>query len=227
MRENEGQEESNTGFTSVREDLPGVMLTAVAGYVDAVGFLTLGHLFVSFMSGNSTQFAVNAVQGKWSDAALAGTIVGLFVGGVIAGRIVAILLKQRHTPVILFAEAVILAIALVNLLTGPLSVAPLTIAMGLQNAALPRTREGKISVTYVTGSLVHFGDKLVDAVFGMGPHAEWLPYLLLWAGMMIGAAIGAFAHSRIGVTALIVPVAVLLLMAAASLRGGLTPDASA
>jgi hypothetical protein len=72
-------------------------------------------------------------------------MVAVFIGGVIARRIVAILLKQRHTPVILFAEAVILAIALVNFLSGPLSVAPLTIATGAQNAALPRTREGKIS----------------------------------------------------------------------------------
>lgn len=150
----------------------------------------------------------------------------MFVGGVIAGRIVAIMMKQRYTPVILFAEAVILAIALVNLLTGPLSVAPLTIAMDLQNAALPRTREGKISVTYVTGSLVHFGDRIVDAVFGAGPRFDWLPYLLLWAGMFIGAAIGAFAHSRIGVTALIAPVSVLPAMAAFSLLSGATTDAS-
>ena len=226
MTGREVQTNAESGSGSVREDLPGVLLTAVAGYVDAVGFLTLGHLFVSFMSGNSTQFAVDAAQGKWSDAALAGTIVGLFVGGVIAGRIVAILLKQRHTPVILFVEAVILAIALVTHLTGPLSVAPLTIAMGLQNAALPRTREGKISMTYVTGSLVHFGDKLVDTLFGAGPRGEWLPYLLLWAGMIIGAALGAFAHSRIGAAALIVPVAVLLLMAVVALRGSPSPETS-
>ncbi|HEX5280762.1 MAG TPA: YoaK family protein [Micropepsaceae bacterium] len=211
---------SLAGVTATREIWSGVFLTAVAGYVDAIGFLTLGHLFVSFMSGNSTQFAVNAVQEKWSDAMLAGTIVGLFVGGVIAGRIIAILLKRRHTTAILGLEALLLVIALVNLMTGPISTVPLTIAMGLQNAVLPRTNEGKISVTYVTGSLVHFGDRLVDALFGIGPRGEWLPYLLLWAGMFIGAATGTFVQSRIGAMALAVPVAVLLLMAAASLRGG-------
>ena len=33
-------------------------LAALAGYVDAIGFLKLGGLFVSFMSGNSTRLAV-------------------------------------------------------------------------------------------------------------------------------------------------------------------------
>jgi len=35
-----------------------VLLTAVAGWVDAVGYLELGRLFVSFMSGNSTLLAI-------------------------------------------------------------------------------------------------------------------------------------------------------------------------
>ena len=37
-----------------------VLLAALAGIVDAIGFIRLGHLFVSFMSGNSTQFAVTS-----------------------------------------------------------------------------------------------------------------------------------------------------------------------
>lgn len=36
-------------------------LALLAGYVDAIGFLRLGGLFVSFMSGNSTRLAVALV----------------------------------------------------------------------------------------------------------------------------------------------------------------------
>ena len=38
-------------------------LSALAGYVDGIGFLHLGGLFVSFMSGNSTRMGVSLAQG--------------------------------------------------------------------------------------------------------------------------------------------------------------------
>src|ERR1700692_803351 len=44
-------------------------LSALAGYVDAIGFLHLGGLFVAFMSGNSTRMGVSLGEGPWSRAA--------------------------------------------------------------------------------------------------------------------------------------------------------------
>lgn len=41
-------------------------LSALAGYVDAVGFMTLGGFFVSFMSGNSTRLGVGLSSGEWA-----------------------------------------------------------------------------------------------------------------------------------------------------------------
>jgi uncharacterized membrane protein YoaK (UPF0700 family) len=61
-------------------------LSGMAGYVDAIGFLKLGGLFVSFMSGNSTQLAVGAVLDP-PMAAMAGRLVLGFVGGVVAGTL--------------------------------------------------------------------------------------------------------------------------------------------
>jgi uncharacterized membrane protein YoaK (UPF0700 family) len=84
------------------------ILLAVAGFVDATGFLTLGHLFVSFMSGNSTQATIAAAQGAWREAAAPSGIVAAFVCGVVCGRLTAGDAKNRRRPLILAAETVCL-----------------------------------------------------------------------------------------------------------------------
>ena len=58
-------------------------LSALAGYVDAVGFMTLGGFFVSFMSGNSTRLGVGLSLGEWEHAAIAFGLIALFVVGVV------------------------------------------------------------------------------------------------------------------------------------------------
>lgn len=52
-----------------------VLLSALAGYVDSLGFLQLGGLFVSFMSGNSTRLAVGISHGDWKTVGTAGLIL--------------------------------------------------------------------------------------------------------------------------------------------------------
>jgi hypothetical protein len=58
--------------------------SALAGYVDAIGFLSLGGFFVSFMSGNSTRLAVG-IAGFSHDAIVAGQLIGSFVIGAVIG----------------------------------------------------------------------------------------------------------------------------------------------
>ena len=63
-------------------------LSALAGYVDGIGFLHLGGLFVSFMSGNSTRMGVSLAQGQWSNALEALGLIALFVAGAAAGSLI-------------------------------------------------------------------------------------------------------------------------------------------
>jgi uncharacterized membrane protein YoaK (UPF0700 family) len=56
-------------------------LSALAGYVDGIGFLHLGGLFVSFMSGNSTRMGVSLAAGEWGPAVDALGLIVLFVIG--------------------------------------------------------------------------------------------------------------------------------------------------
>jgi uncharacterized membrane protein YoaK (UPF0700 family) len=61
-------------------------LSGLAGFVDALGFLSLGGFFVSFMSGNTTRFAIELAGRHAGGILLAVTILGLFVLGVSAAR---------------------------------------------------------------------------------------------------------------------------------------------
>ena len=61
-------------------------LSALAGYVDAIGFIKLGGFFVSFMSDNSTRLRVGLAHGA-HHAAFAAGLIGSFVIGVVAGSL--------------------------------------------------------------------------------------------------------------------------------------------
>lgn len=85
-------------------------LSALAGYVDAVGFMTLGGFFVSFMSGNSTRLGVGLAMGEWDQAAIAFGLIALFVVGVVFGATVARRFGEERRSAVLAAEAVLLLI---------------------------------------------------------------------------------------------------------------------
>ena len=98
-------------------------LASVAGFVDAIGFLDTGGLFVSFMSGNSTQAAVEVV-GPGPLIALASVgIIAAFVAGVTAGG-VATTLVSRPRPWIVGGAAVVVGSAALLALGGPVSSPP-------------------------------------------------------------------------------------------------------
>jgi uncharacterized membrane protein YoaK (UPF0700 family) len=93
---------------------------------------------------------------------------------------------------------------------------PIVLAMGIQNEALHNAGEAKTALTYVTGTLVNLGENIGDAFGASEPNKRWawVPYLLLWVGLAIGAAIGARIYADLGVRALAWPAAVLVLFAA-------------
>ncbi len=93
-----------------RERILAACLAALAGYVDALGFLQLGGFFVSFMSGNSTRLGVGAAQASAS-ALVAASLIGTFVLGVILGSLTGQAAGMRRRPVVLGLVALLLAMA--------------------------------------------------------------------------------------------------------------------
>ena len=86
-------------------------LSAVAGYVDGIGFLHLGGLFVSFMSGNSTRMGVSLAEGQWLPAAAALGLIALFVIGAALGSLIVLGRSAYCQCGLLFAEGGLLVAA--------------------------------------------------------------------------------------------------------------------
>ena len=86
-------------------------LSALAGYVDGIGFIHLGGLFVSFMSGNSTRMGVSLADGQGFEAAKALSLIALFVIGAAAGSVIVLGRGAHRQPWLLLAEALLLAAA--------------------------------------------------------------------------------------------------------------------
>jgi uncharacterized membrane protein YoaK (UPF0700 family) len=191
--------------------LVALALTGVAGCVDAIAFLKLKHLFVSFMSGDSTHIAVATSGGMWAQALSPATIVALYLFGVIVGRLLAHLSRLWHRPLILLLEALLLLTAALVSQAHSMVMLPMALAMGMQSAAMHRVGQTKVHLAYVTGTLVNFAEKLTDALIS-GCHSErwqWLPYLLQWVALIIGAALGAQAYGAWRIEALLAPSAAL------------------
>ncbi|WAL46862.1 YoaK family protein [Rhodococcus pyridinivorans] len=183
-----------------------IALSSLAGFIDALGFITLGGVFVSFMSGNSTRFAVGTADGAWQTVALIGGVLALFVVGVILGSVVAELTdRDRRTrkTAVLATVTVLLTIAAAAVLVDwtPVAVIAMTLAMGTENSVFRRHGETTVALTYMTGALVKIGQRIAAAFFG-GPRWSWLPYLGLWGGLVTGAVLGALAHRVLGLHAL-------------------------
>jgi uncharacterized membrane protein YoaK (UPF0700 family) len=203
-----------------------ICLSAVAGYVDAVGFIALGGFFVSFMSGNSTRLSVGLAGGS-GDAALAGGLIASFLLGVVLGSITGKFTLARRRPASILGLVALLlgaASALASLGARTEALALVAAAMGAKNTIFERDGEVSIGLTYMTGALVKVGQRLAAVLLGAGDRLGWLPYFLLWLGLVGGAVLGAAAYGYLGLNTLWLAAGMELLLACTALRLRWQPD---
>ena len=182
----------------------------MAGMVDAIGFLASGGFFLSFMSGNSTRLSVGLVDA----APYVGMVAALltsFVTGVVAGSLIGrknMLSPSRRQAFILIIISLLLFAAPLIANFGFLLIGLCFAAfcMGLENTLFEREGSVSFGLTYMTGALVKIGQGLATMISG-GPRLEWVPYLLLWLGLIIGAAVGALMFGIFGYNSLLLPAA--------------------
>jgi uncharacterized membrane protein YoaK (UPF0700 family) len=163
-----------------------VALTLVAGYVDAIGWLTLDQVFTAQMSGNLVLLAVHMVAGESDHVWLqADTLIAFFVGLVITGSVIEIGMRQRHRRIFvaaMAAEFVLLlcfALAGTALLpggggertsAGPTTyalIAVVAVAMGAQNTSLRMAGILSVFTTHMTGALSGLSEELIVCVFSL------------------------------------------------------------
>ena len=215
-------------------------LAMIAGYVDAYGYITF-KAFVSFMSGNTTQTGFQTGQGHVAAAMPSLLPIGSFVIGAFTGT----LLTHAGTPqarrrlfgVVAAVLAVSIGLTLRGWSGGAVSIATLSVAMGMMNTALSHIGALPVSLTFVTGTLIRMGTHLALALTRaplQGAQGSWdthgrRAFLLLgiWASFLIGALLGGAATSRFGVWVLLLPLLILLALAVFSRPQSANPDSSA
>ncbi len=215
-----------------------LLLGASAGYLDAIGYLTLG-LFTANMTGNTVLLGIAIGQGHWPAMIRVLLAVAAFVGGAAAG---ALLLRGRRGIGSVFGfEAACVVAALAawlqlrqphpgSIIPDPTAfplIALLSAAMGAQSAAVRRAGEQRISTTYVTGTLTSLAVDTVAKILARwegrphasersaGPEGATLPLLGgIWATYVAGALVGGFAQQRWEFGSVVLPVIVLAGVAA-------------
>ncbi len=187
-------------------------LSATAGFVDAVGWLTSGGLFVSFMSGNVTKLGLG-IAGHLDNVALGAGLIASFVGGVVAGSLTGRAAGHKQRGAVLWLVTAMMAVAAVGLELGLMvpAVLMLSASMGAKNTIFAENGEVKIGLTYMTGALVRIGKRLATAILG-GDRFGWIAPATLFFGMVLGAISGATAQLALGPRALWLAVALMLVL---------------
>jgi uncharacterized membrane protein YoaK (UPF0700 family) len=215
----------------------------VAGIVDAISYLGLGHVFTAMMTGNTVLLGLALGQGQVLQAfrsvlALVGFMAGVAVGELVVGRDDADEAWPHVVSEALAMEAVVLAVFAAILTWTPLDASVVhlliglsAVAMGIQSSAVRRLGVPGIATTYITGTLTSLVVGIVERLRAHGPLRLVKAPLFLWetrtgvlAGVfivyVIGAVIGSVLFARAPALAAVSPLVAVGAVAASAWRRG-------
>jgi uncharacterized membrane protein YoaK (UPF0700 family) len=151
-------------------------LTWIAGFVDAVGYLSLDKIYTANMSGNSVAIGMNIAAQNWVEAARRVTPVAAYVIGLLFCRLLVLFSgrnKFRSVASLAFLCEMGLLIPVAVIATPHpgkqlgfplLLIALLALGMGIQNAALTHFSTMTVHTGFVTGTLVKSMEQLAAYV---------------------------------------------------------------
>jgi uncharacterized membrane protein YoaK (UPF0700 family) len=203
------------------------LLATVAGFIDAYGIIAYG-VFVSFMSGNTTQTGYQAAEGDFGPASASALAILFFFVGTFAGALLFEPVGRPARRLVFALVAAILAaifgLTELGLLSTSFGIAIVSFAMGVFNSALSRVGAQAVSLTFVTGTLSRVGSHLALAARrapladSQGPWDSHLRRAMIlvriWAGFIAGAILAGAATPRFGAWVLSAPALILAALAA-------------
>jgi uncharacterized membrane protein YoaK (UPF0700 family) len=228
-----------------------LLLTWIAGFVDAVGFLALGHIYTANMSGNSIAVGIQTINRNWLEALVRLWPVITYVIGLLLCRVLLELGARRQIRrMATFTLALeILLLSLVCFarpqgaavtLPAVFSIGLLAVAMGIQNGTLTHFSFVTVHTGFVTGTLVKMAEELARymawlwdetsrrrwrSALRSSRHEESFQRSVLLAGLWMtyvaGALSGAVGNHLASLRSLAVPVASLVLVIALDLHSPL------
>jgi uncharacterized membrane protein YoaK (UPF0700 family) len=212
------------------------LLATIAGFVDAYGIIAYG-VFVSFMSGKTTQTGYQTAEGLFSLAAASALAILFFFIGTFAGALLAGPAGQAARRLVFAFVAATLAAIIgltqVGFLSTGFAIAMVSFAMGVFNSALSRVGAQAVSPAFVTGTLSRAGSHLALAARrapltdSQGPWDTHLHRTVMlarvWVGFLAGAILSGAATPRYGVWVLSAPALILAALAAFGQRSDAAP----
>ncbi len=226
-----------------------VLLGFVGGFVDAAGFLGLGGLFTSHVTGNLAVLGARLARQETRGAATGLAFIPIFAAAVGMAGLIAHATRHRR-----FGDAAALLLAESSLLFGAaiagqlafdsianadaLAIAALgataVVAMGIQNGMMRVSFGGNAPTTVMTGNVTQLSLDLLGLMNTPRKDAKrWHAVVrrirqhgAALAGFVMGAAAGAFLERAGGMVCLAVPAAVLMVLGLVELiRRFRAPDA--
>lgn len=191
-------------------------LAWAAGAVNALGYLLLGGVFTSHMTGNTSGALLALATGR--GRAPLGLLVALsgFFGGGLAGAFLIETHPEQSSTRALWLEALMLAAAAAvtwqpaSMLRGrDLVLAGIAAAMGLQNIALAGSALSA-HTTHITGPITDFAGTLARRMIGRRSLARDVSHgLWVYGGRVLAFAVGVVSGALLfqwaGPRALLVP----------------------
>jgi uncharacterized membrane protein YoaK (UPF0700 family) len=178
-------------------------MTAVTGLVDAVSFLSLGHVFTANMTGNIVLLAfastgVAQVSLAGSVTALLGFLAGAAVGGrIMAGASAELQLRAASSvfalEIVFLAGATLAALGYSDVSSPHFlrlyaMIACTAIAMGMRNAAVRKLAVPDLTTTVLTLTITGLA---ADSSLARGTNPRWQRRIAAVVAMFAGAALGS------------------------------------